>query len=182
MVLAQWEVHRHSIGRLKERRKERLNFTIIKQLLVLSSAARAPQSPRDGSGLRFQQPHTPPSSSNPHTPASPHPIGQNHPNFNMTSPPGPHMHHPSPSAGIMPSSPLNPQPSPMAHSPGPNMGYMQSHAQDNSPFTSALSPGVASNWPGSPMPRPSPRPGQSPEHKMQHQRKLHACEHRINMV
>lgn len=82
----------------------------------------------------------------------------------MTSPPGPHMPHPSPSGGHMPSSPLNPQPSPMAHSPGPNLGYMQSHTE-NSPFTSALSPGVASNWPGSPMPRPSPRPGQSPEHK-----------------
>lgn len=37
---------------------------------------RAPQSPRDGGGLRFPQPITPPLSSNPHTPASPHPIGQ----------------------------------------------------------------------------------------------------------
>lgn len=36
---------------------------------------RAPQSPRDG-GLRFPQPITPPASTNPLTPASPHPIGQ----------------------------------------------------------------------------------------------------------
>ncbi|CAD7082039.1 unnamed protein product [Hermetia illucens] len=128
----------------------------------LSSGMRGPQSPRDG-GLRFAPPMTPPSGSNPHTPASPHPIGQGHPNFSMTSPPAPHMPHPSPS-GLMPSSPLNPQPSPMAHSPGPNTLYMQGHT-DGSPFT-ALSP-AASNWPGSPMPRPSPRPGQSPEHKSQ---------------
>ncbi|KAJ6633734.1 Mediator of RNA polymerase II transcription subunit 14 [Pseudolycoriella hygida] len=131
----------------------------------LGGSLRAPQSPRDG-GLRFAPPITPPTSSNPHTPASPHPINQNHPNFGMTSPPASHMPHPSPSAGIMPSSPLNP--SPMAHSPGPNMQYMQ-HT-DNSPF-SALSPAAAaSNWPGSPsMPRPSPRPGQSPDHKSQSQ-------------
>lgn len=66
----------------------------------------------------------------------------------------------------MPSSPLNPQPSPMAiaNSPGPNLGYMH---PDSSPFA-AMSP-AASNWPGSPMPRPSPRPGQSPEHKHQAQ-------------
>uniref|UniRef100_A0A1I8PUW4 Mediator of RNA polymerase II transcription subunit 14 n=1 Tax=Stomoxys calcitrans TaxID=35570 RepID=A0A1I8PUW4_STOCA len=138
----------------------------------LSAGMRGPQSPRD-SGLRFPAPHTPPSSSNPHTPASPHPgsgtstgagSGQNHPNYNLTSPPGPHMPHPSPS-GLMPSSPLNPQPSPhMVHSPGPNAGslYMQGH--QDSPFA-AMSP-ANSNWPGSPsMPRPSPRPGQSPDHK-----------------
>lgn len=85
----------------------------------------------------------------------------------MTSPPASHMPHPSPSGGIMPSSPLNP--SPMAHSPGPNLQYMQ-HTE-NSPF-GALSPAAAaSNWPGSPsMPRPSPRPGQSPDHKSQSQR------------
>lgn len=128
----------------------------------LSNSLRAPQSPRDP-GLRFAPPITPPTSSNPHTPASPHPIGQNHPNFSMTSPPN--MPHPSPSGGLMPASPLNPQPSPMALSPGPNLAYMQ-HA-DNSPF-GALSPAAASNWPGSPgMPRPSPRPGQSPDHKSQ---------------
>lgn len=38
-------------------------------------SGRAPQSPRDP-GLRFASPMTPPSSSNPHTPASPHPINQ----------------------------------------------------------------------------------------------------------
>ncbi|XP_037940367.1 mediator of RNA polymerase II transcription subunit 14 isoform X2 [Teleopsis dalmanni] len=136
----------------------------------LSSGMRGPQSPRDSS-LRFPAPHTPPTVSNPHTPASPHPVagnttntGQNHPNFNLTSPPAPHMPHPSPSGGgLMPSSPLNPQPSPhMVHSPGPNTLYMQGH--QDSPFT-AMSP-ANTNWPGSPsMPRPSPRPGQSPEHK-----------------
>lgn len=137
--------------------------------MLSANSLRAPQSPRDG-GLRFQQPITPPSSSNPHTPASPHPISQTHPSFSMTSPPGPHMPHPSPSGGVMPSSPLNPQPSPMAiaNSPGPNLAYMQSHP-DSSPFA-AMSP-AASNWPGSPMPRPSPRPGQSPEHKLQPQGK-----------
>lgn len=130
----------------------------------LSGGMRGPQSPRDA-GLRFAPPMTPPSGSNPHTPASPHPIGQNHPNFNMTSPPAPHMPHPSPSGGLMPASPLNPQQSPMAHSPGPNLPYMQSHTE-GSPFA-ALSP-AASNWPCSPgMPRPSPRPGQSPDHKSQ---------------
>nr|NP_612041.2 mediator complex subunit 14, isoform A [Drosophila melanogaster]Q9W0P8.4 RecName: Full=Mediator of RNA polymerase II transcription subunit 14; AltName: Full=Mediator complex subunit 14; AltName: Full=dRGR1 [Drosophila melanogaster]AAF47395.4 mediator complex subunit 14, isoform A [Drosophila melanogaster]AGW25608.1 FI21204p1 [Drosophila melanogaster] len=135
----------------------------------LGTGMRGPQSPRD-SGLRFPAPHTPPSSSNPHTPASPHPSAgagggsgpQGHGNFNLTSPPAPHMPHPSPS-GLMPSSPLNPQPSPhMVHSPGPNTLYMQSH--QDSPFT-AMSP-ANNNWPGSPsMPRPSPRPGQSPDHK-----------------
>lgn len=39
----------------------------------LSGGLRAPQSPRDATGLRFPQPITPPTSSNPHTPASPHP-------------------------------------------------------------------------------------------------------------
>lgn len=138
----------------------------------LSASMRGPQSPRD-SGLRFPAPHTPPLGSNPHTPASPHPSAgggsstntgntQNHPNYNLTSPPGPHMPHPSP-GGLMPSSPLNPQPSPhMVHSPGPNTLYMQGH--QDSPFA-AMSP-ANSNWPGSPsMPRPSPRPGQSPDHK-----------------
>ncbi|XP_001354245.3 mediator of RNA polymerase II transcription subunit 14 isoform X1 [Drosophila pseudoobscura] len=133
----------------------------------LGAGMRGPQSPRD-SGLRFPAPHTPPSSSNPHTPASPHPsaggggAAQSHGNFNLTSPPAPHMPHPSP-GGLMPSSPLNPQPSPhMVHSPGPNTLYMQSH--QDSPFT-AMSP-ANNQWPGSPsMPRPSPRPGQSPEHK-----------------
>lgn len=122
------------------------------------------QSPRD-TGLRFAAPATPPSNSNPHTPASPHPIGQHgtqHPNFNMTSPPT-HMPHPSP--GFMPSSPLN-QPSPMtAMSPNPNLAYLQGHT--DSPFAAQMSP-AASGWPGSPgMPRPSPRPGQSPDHKSQ---------------
>lgn len=140
------------------------------------SNLRGPQSPRD-SGLRFQAPHTPPSVSNPHTPASPHPIGQQQHNFGMTSPPTSHMPHPSPSGGVgaggsgpsggmMPLSPA--QPSPMANSPGPHSltPYMQGNPAhtDGSPFA-ALSP-AASNWPGSPnIPRPSPRSGQSPDHK-----------------
>ncbi|KAL9692121.1 hypothetical protein quinque_016447 [Culex quinquefasciatus] len=93
---------------------------------------------------------------------------QNHPNFNMTSPPDAHMPHPSPS-GLMPSSLLNPQPSPIAHLPGPtNMPYMDGQSDtDGSPFTTAHSP-AASNWPGSrEMLRPSLRPGQSPNHKAQ---------------
>lgn len=53
---------------------------------IFSSATvslRPPQSPRDA-GLRFQQPITPPSVSNPHTPASPHMIAQNHPHSRYT--------------------------------------------------------------------------------------------------
>lgn len=142
-----------------------------------SQSFRGPQSPRD-SGLRFAAPATPPTqSSNPHTPASPHPISQQHqgqhPNFNMTSPPT-HMPHPSP--GFMPSSPLN-QPSPMTHtamSPGPsNLPYIQGHS--DSPFAaSQMSPAAASAWPGSPIPRPSPRPGQSPDHKPQMMNQHHS--------
>jgi mediator of RNA polymerase II transcription subunit 14 len=136
-----------------------------------NSGMRGPASPRD-SGLRFAAPQTPPSTSNPHTPASPHPAqqqqphsSQQHPNFSMTSPPT-HMPHPSP--GFMPSSPLN-QPSPMTMSPGPNL-YMQGHV--DSPFAQ-MSPAAASAWPGSPgMPRPSPRPGQSPDHKSTQQQSL----------
>lgn len=41
----------------------------------IGGGLRAPQSPRDA-GLRFAPPLTPPASTNPHTPASPHPIGQ----------------------------------------------------------------------------------------------------------
>ncbi|KAL1505868.1 hypothetical protein ABEB36_005326 [Hypothenemus hampei] len=93
-------------------------------------AHRAPQSPASGSrsepGLRFHPPLTPPSGSNPHTPASPHTsnMGQTPHNgfgsspatsFNLASPtsmsnninPSP-MPHPSPS-GLVPNSPLNPQ-------------------------------------------------------------------------
>lgn len=134
-----------------------------------SSGLRGPQSPRDPN-VRFTAPMTPPSGSNPHTPASPmsqqqHAMtAQQHPNFNLTSPPSaPHLAHPSP-GNMMPASPLNPQPSPLAaHSPGPNtLSYMQGHT--DSPFA-ALSPAA---WPGSPgMPRPSPRAGQSPDHRPQ---------------
>lgn len=58
-------------------------FLFLFSVFVYSAnlSLRPPQSPRDA-GLRFQQPITPPqigSSSNPHTPASPHMIAQNHP-------------------------------------------------------------------------------------------------------
>lgn len=56
--------------------------TIFNEMFVFSTAnmnLRPPQSPRGDAGLRFQQPITPPSSSNPHTPASPHMIAQHHP-------------------------------------------------------------------------------------------------------
>lgn len=68
-------------------------------------------------------------------------MAQNHPSFNMTSPPG---------HNLMPSSPLNPQPSPMtAHSPGPNLYHMRQSDDvltsvvhpDSSPFAAAMSPG-----------------------------------------
>lgn len=144
---------------------------------------RGQQSPRDSGGLRFAPPLTPPTVSNPMTPASPHHSQQQQQqqnshsnNFGMTSPPS--MPHPSPSAGLMPASPLNPMPSPMAaQSPGPNnMAYMQNHP-DSSPF-GVMSPAAnaGSNWPGSPgMPRPSPRPGQSPEHKVSHAQSEFNC-------
>ncbi|XP_060525569.1 mediator of RNA polymerase II transcription subunit 14 [Cylas formicarius] len=91
---------------------------------------RPPQSPAGASraepGLRFHPPLTPPSGSNPHTPASPHTsnINQSHASFgsspatsfNLASPtslptninPSP-MPHPSPSSGLIANSPLNPQ-------------------------------------------------------------------------
>lgn len=55
-----------------------LIILFIFQFSSANLSLRPPQSPRDA-GLRFQQPITPPSSSNPHTPASPHMNAQNHP-------------------------------------------------------------------------------------------------------
>ncbi|ERL93945.1 mediator of RNA polymerase II transcription subunit 14 [Dendroctonus ponderosae] len=109
---------------------------------------RPPQSPAGGSrsepGLRFHPPLTPPSGSNPHTPASPHTANMSQTthngfgsspatSFNLASPtslssninPSP-MPHPSPS-GLVPNSPLNPQlASPGGllsnSSPGPQQG------------------------------------------------------------
>ncbi|XP_018576450.1 mediator of RNA polymerase II transcription subunit 14 [Anoplophora glabripennis] len=115
---------------------------------------RGPQSPagQREPGLRFHPPLTPPSGSNPHTPASPHTSSMNQPtthtsfgsspatSFNLASPtslptninPSP-MPHPSPS-GLVANSPLNPQ----LASPG----------------------GLLSN--SSPGPQPTSLPGHSP--------------------
>ncbi|XP_074034115.1 mediator complex subunit 14 isoform X2 [Leptinotarsa decemlineata] len=129
---------------------------------------RGPQSPagqREPGGLRFHPPLTPPSGSNPHTPASPHTsINQgSHTNFgsspatsfNLASPtslqaninPSP-MPHPSPSA-LVANSPLNPQlASPGGllsnSSPGPQSTNLPGHSPvssfightDGSPFPS----------------------------------------------
>lgn len=115
---------------------------------------RGPQSPagQREPGLRFHPPLTPPSGSNPHTPASPHTSSMNQPtthtsfgsspatSFNLASPtslptninPSP-MPHPSP-GGLVANSPLNPQ----LASPG----------------------GLLSN--SSPGPQPTSLPGHSP--------------------
>ncbi|KAL1123440.1 hypothetical protein AAG570_002520 [Ranatra chinensis] len=154
------------------------------------SGVRSPATHRDG--LRFHPPLTPPSGSNPHTPASPHTanISQSTQHqqfgsspatsFNLASPPtinpSPAMlPHPSPGSGLLANSPSNPLhvPSPMPiSSPGPvQLGHSPAssligHAghTDGSPFpTQGMTSPAASNWPGSPgLPRPSPRPGQSP--------------------
>ncbi|XP_075216294.1 mediator complex subunit 14 isoform X3 [Lycorma delicatula] len=107
---------------------------------------RGPQSPaQQREGLRFHPPLTPPSGSNPHTPASPHTTGISQPSqhqsfgsspatsFNLASPPSlpPNINpspsmlpHPSPSSGLLANSPSNPLhvPSPMpTSSPGPSV-------------------------------------------------------------
>nr|CAD7429019.1 unnamed protein product [Timema monikensis] len=156
----------------------------------LGSHRPGPQSPAQQreTGLRFHPPLTPPSGSNPHTPASPHPaISQVRLNYLASPPslppninPSPSMlPHPSP-GGLLANSPSNPMhvPSPVGlmptSSPGPcnvQVGHspagsiMTSVHTDGSPFPSqSMTSPAASNWPGSPsMPRPSPaRPGQSP--------------------
>ncbi|CAH1996692.1 unnamed protein product [Acanthoscelides obtectus] len=138
------------------------------------------RSQTDSTGLRFHPPLTPPSSSAPHTPASPHTVtGTGAPSTPFGLQPSP-MAHPSPGVA---NSPLNPQlaspgggllsnssPGPQQQQQGmpghsPVSSYMPSGHPDSSPFASqSLSSPAASNWPGSPgMPRPSPaRPGQSP--------------------
>ncbi|XP_039277838.1 mediator of RNA polymerase II transcription subunit 14 [Nilaparvata lugens] len=112
----------------------------------LSGHHRGPQSPaQQREGLRFHPPLTPPSGSNPHTPASPHTanISQSTQHqsfgsspatsFNLASPPSlpPNINpspsmlpHPSPSSGLLANSPSNPLhvPSPMpTNSPGPSV-------------------------------------------------------------
>ncbi|KAJ3641158.1 hypothetical protein Zmor_027675 [Zophobas morio] len=131
---------------------------------------RGPQSPAGTRepGLRFHPPLTPPSGSNPHTPASPHTSSMNQPNthtsfgsspatsFNLSSPtslptninPSP-MPHPSP-GGLVANSPLNPQlPSPGGllsnSSPGPVSTSLPGH----SPVSSFMATGHTD---GSPFP------------------------------
>ncbi|KAJ8973061.1 hypothetical protein NQ317_018789 [Molorchus minor] len=134
---------------------------------------RGPQSPagQREPGLRFQHPLTPPSGSNPHTPASPHTSNINQPtthsgfgsspatSFNLASPtslstninPSP-MPHPSP-GGLVANSPLNPQlASPGGllsnSSPGPQSTNLPGH----SPVSSFIPTGHTD---GSPFPSQS---------------------------
>nr|XP_018906970.1 PREDICTED: mediator of RNA polymerase II transcription subunit 14 isoform X1 [Bemisia tabaci] len=147
--------------------------------------------PTESSGLRFQHPLTPPSGSNPHTPASPHPTSisqQQHPtytaspatSFSLASPPSSINPSPSMLAHASPGSALAPSPMPTS-SPGPGpiglspaSSFMPTGHNDGSPFPSTgqnIAASPASNWPGSPsMPRSSPaRPVHtalhSPDHK-----------------
>uniref|UniRef100_A0A1B6C077 Mediator of RNA polymerase II transcription subunit 14 n=1 Tax=Clastoptera arizonana TaxID=38151 RepID=A0A1B6C077_9HEMI len=130
--------------------------------------APGPQSPaQQREGLRFHPPLTPPSGSNPHTPASPHTanISQNQhqsfgsspaTSFNLASPPSlpPNINpspsmlpHPSPGSVMLANSPSNPLhvPSPMpTSSPGPTMGL------GHSPASSFM--GQAGHTDGSPFP------------------------------
>lgn len=135
---------------------------------------RGPQSPASQRepGLRFNHPLTPPSGSNPHTPASPHTSNINQPathtsfgsspatSFSLASPtslpaninpsPIPLMPHPSPGSGLVANSPLNPHvPSPGGllsnSSPGPASTNMPGH----SPVSSFMQAGHTD---GSPFP------------------------------
>ncbi|GIY68947.1 mediator of RNA polymerase II transcription subunit 14 [Caerostris extrusa] len=137
---------------------------------------------QDG-GLRFHLPMTPPSGSNPHTPASPHTsvLSQQgygaspNPSFSLASPPSlgsQSQAHVSPSPSILqhvqaqsPSPSFLPTPSPSQvtmQSPA----FMGQHGDAGSPFAAPASAGNLSMsspapgaWPGSPsVPRPSPRP------------------------
>ncbi|XP_025987694.2 mediator of RNA polymerase II transcription subunit 14 isoform X1 [Solenopsis invicta] len=110
-----------------------------------------PQSPaQQREGLRFHPPLTPPSGSNPHTPASPHTANISQASqhqsfspatsFNLASPPSlppntPNMlPHPSPGSGLVANSPLNPMhvPSPASlmptSSPGPCSNVQVGHS------------------------------------------------------
>ena len=119
----------------------------------LSHHRSGPQSPaQQRDGLRFHPPLTPPSGSNPHTPASPHTTNISQTNqhqsfgsspatsFNLASPPSlppntPNMlPHPSPGSGLVANSPLNPMhvPSPAGlmptSSPGPCSNVQVGHS------------------------------------------------------
>ncbi|RLU24369.1 hypothetical protein DMN91_002457 [Ooceraea biroi] len=119
----------------------------------LSHHRSGPQSPaQQREGLRFHPPLTPPSGSNPHTPASPHTANISQASqhqsfgsspatsFNLASPPSlppntPNMlPHPSPGSGLVANSPLNPMhvPSPAGlmptSSPGPCSNVQVGHS------------------------------------------------------
>ncbi|XP_034941406.1 mediator of RNA polymerase II transcription subunit 14 [Chelonus insularis] len=121
-----------------------------------------PQSPaQQRDGLRFHPPLTPPSGSNPHTPASPHTAnisqtGQHQSfgsspatSFNLASPPSlppntPNMlPHPSPGSGLVANSPLSQMhvPSPAGlmptSSPGPCSNVQVGHSPASSFMQSA---------------------------------------------
>ncbi|UYV70182.1 MED14 [Cordylochernes scorpioides] len=134
----------------------------------------SPATMRQDGGLRFHMPMTPPSGSNPHTPASPHPSVLSQPNygaspnpsFSLASPPSQQYVTPSPSmqspAGpglfAAANSPVNP-----LHVPSPSFLPTASPSpafEGGSPFPAggSLSMSSPAAWPGSPsVPRPSPR-------------------------
>lgn len=139
----------------------------------LGTHHRGPQSPaqqREG-GLRFHPPLTPPSGSNPHTPASPHPTmsqaGQHQSfgsspatSFNLASPPSlpPNINpspsmlpHPSP-GGLLANSPSNPLhvPSPAGLMPTSSPGPCPTVPVGHSPAGSFM--GQTGHTDGSPFP------------------------------
>ncbi|CAG5108193.1 Similar to MED14: Mediator of RNA polymerase II transcription subunit 14 (Aedes aegypti) [Cotesia congregata] len=129
-----------------------------------------PQSPaQQRDGLRFHPPLTPPSGSNPHTPASPHTVNISQANqhqsfgsspatsFNLASPPSlppntPNMlPHPSPGSGLVANSPLNPMhvPSPAGLMPTSSPGPCSNVQVGHSPASSFMQAGHID---GSPFP------------------------------
>ncbi|XP_053982530.1 mediator of RNA polymerase II transcription subunit 14 isoform X1 [Hylaeus anthracinus] len=136
----------------------------------LSHHRSGPQSPaQQRDGLRFHPPLTPPSGSNPHTPASPHTTNISQTNqhqsfgsspatsFNLASPPSlppntPNMlPHPSPGSGLVANSPLNPMhvPSPAGLMPTSSPGPCSSVQVGHSPAGSFMQTGHID---GSPFP------------------------------
>ncbi|KAK5650997.1 hypothetical protein RI129_002026 [Pyrocoelia pectoralis] len=126
--------------------------------LMHHKGPQSPVQPREA-GLRFHPPLTPPSGSNPHTPASPHTTNMNQQtthtsfgsspatSFSLASPtslpgninpsPIPVLPHPSPSSGLVANSPLNPHvPSPGGllsnSSPGPANANLPGHSPGSS--------------------------------------------------
>lgn len=129
-----------------------------------------PQSPaQQRDNLRFHPPLTPPSGSNPHTPASPHTANISQANqhqsfgsspatsFNLASPPSlppntPNMlPHPSPGSGLVANSPLNQMhvPSPAGLMPTSSPGPCSNVQVGHSPASSFMQTGHID---GSPFP------------------------------